>query len=258
MGIATLLIGAFFRQRIYSEFKRLDQKIFFTVATSGFFLASHFIFWIISLEHTTVAKSTFLVTTTPVWVTLIGYFYLKETASRRACYGILLALASSYFIFYGADHVTSSDEGSSMLGEAFAIIGAISIAAHLIIGRKLRSAIGFQTYVFLTYLASTIWVLIFILLFDRGSSFKLTTIAFTYVVSIAIVPQLIGHTLINLSVRTLSATTVSTIVLLEPVVASFLAWIFLQEALHPIDLIGFVGILLGTYITTQSLDNEKE
>ena len=145
-----------------------------------------------------------------------------------------------------------------MLGEAFAIIGAISIAAHLIIGRKLRSTIGFQTYVFLSYLASTIWVLIFILLFDRGSSFKLTTIAFTYVVSIAIVPQLIGHTLINLSVRTLSATTVSTIVLLEPVVASFLAWIFLQEALHPIDLIGFVGILLGTYITTQNLGNEKK
>ena len=258
MGIATLLIGTFFRQRIYSEFKRLDQKIFITLAISGFFLASHFIFWIISLEHTTVSKSTFLVTTTPVWVTLIGYFYLKETVSRRAYYGILLALASSYFIFYGPDNVTSSDQGSSMLGEAFAIIGAISIAAHLIIGRKLRNAIGFQTYVFLTYLASTIWVLIFILLFDRGSSFKLTTIAFTYVVSIAIVPQLIGHTLINLSVRTLSATTVSTIVLLEPVVASFLAWIFLQEALRPIDLIGFIGILLGTYITTQNLGNEKK
>ena len=65
------------------EFKALTLHEVFQAIISGAFLALHFVTWFSSLKYTTVASSTVLVTTQPIFVVLgsylififIGYFF---------------------------------------------------------------------------------------------------------------------------------------------------------------------------------------
>jgi drug/metabolite transporter (DMT)-like permease len=149
-----------------------------------------------------------------------------------------------------------------------ATFGAISIAAYLLIGRTLRNTIDLKTYLLLTYGFATVTLALYRLCGEEDSISSLSTTAWFYVLSLALGPQLIGHTILNWGVRRFSATIVSMAVLAEPIAASLLAWIIFDEIVEPGGFIGFTGILLGIVIvihnkplfailTNRSRDNPK-
>lgn len=70
--IAALILLPIALARHGDEFRTLGRRGWALALLSGSLLAVHFALWIPSLSYTTVAASTVLVTTTPVWVALIG------------------------------------------------------------------------------------------------------------------------------------------------------------------------------------------
>lgn len=90
------------------------------------------------------------------------------------------------------------------------------------IGRKLHNRIDPGLYIVMVYGISSVFLISGALLMGdkfTGLEFK----AYLYMLAIAIVPQFIGHSRFNLSVRHLSATVVSVAILGEPMGASILA-----------------------------------
>ncbi|HQL40412.1 MAG TPA: DMT family transporter, partial [Anaerolineaceae bacterium] len=75
----------------------------------------------------------------------------------------------------------------------------------------------------------------------------------TYVwfVLLAIIPQLIGHTVLNWALGYLPATFVSVALLGEPVGTVILSYLFLREAPTFLELAGGILILTGIYISSR-------
>ncbi|MEL0071151.1 MAG: DMT family transporter, partial [Betaproteobacteria bacterium] len=120
-------------------FQKISFRVLSLTAISGICLAAHFITWIQSLKFIPVATSTFLVTTSPIWVALFSFFFLKETVGKKQFLGILIAIGGAGIILSTSPQNSVSSEG--LLGETLAVIGAVSIAIYFVIARSLKEKI---------------------------------------------------------------------------------------------------------------------
>ena len=207
---------------------------------SGLALALHFATWITSLGFTSVASSVVLVCTSPLWVSIGAALFLKEKTSYLMGLGLVVTLAGS-LIISRADFSIAPEQ---LIGNALALSGALFAAVYLLIGRKLRPVMDTVPYVTLVYSVAALVTGLFVLLS------KTPLVGYNYqtywlMLAIAFLPQVIGHTSFNWSLKYYSATAVSIVILAEPVGASALAWLFLGESVTPVQLTGMIIILTG-------------
>jgi drug/metabolite transporter (DMT)-like permease len=119
------------------------------------------------------------------------------------------------------------------------------------IGRSLRSQMSLLSYIFLVY-GMAACVLIVAMLARQQSHFGYSPMIYLWFVMLAVIPQLIGHTSFNWSLRYLSAAYVSISLLGEPVGSTILAYLFLQETPTALKVFGAILILIGIYVASRS------
>ena len=207
---------------------------------SGVMLGAHFGFWISSLSYTSVAASVVLVCIAPVFVAILAFLVLGERTSPLSVFGILIAIVGCVFI------ATDGSAGSSaLLGNVLAVLGAITVAAHLLIGRASRtSGTGVLNYSVIAYSAAGLALLPAVLISGAPLwGFSGTTWFWLAVITIG--PQILGHTVLNWALRYVEATIISGSVLAEPVIAALLAWLILSEKPGVATAVGGVVVLLG-------------
>jgi drug/metabolite transporter (DMT)-like permease len=217
---------------------------------SGACLAVHFWSWITSLAYTSVASSTVLVTTNPIWVGLASLLLLRERPAAAGIAGIVLSIVGTGLIF-AADSQTDTAAPHAGLGNGLALIGAISASAYLLIGRGLRAHLGLLSYIWLAYAAAA--ALLWIGVTASGSAvLGFSVLAYVVLLALAVGPQLLGHTAFNWSLRHLSATFVALSILGEPVGSAVLAYFIFGEKLATLQLAGFLLILAGIFIAARA------
>ena len=251
LSVAAIVLAPFAWLRAGGEMLRLPRRELVLCLLSGALLAAHFWAWITSLEHTSVASSTALVTTNPLWVALASAILLRERPGKAAVTGILLTLAGSVLIFAADASRTPGPEASPMLGNVLALVGAISASGYLLVGRALRARVSLTAYIWLAY--STAAGLLLVAAMATGVSFmSLPSPAWLFMIALALGPQLIGHTAFNWALRRLTATFVAVAILGEPVGAAILAWLFFEEGFTVLQLIGFVLLLAGIFVAARA------
>ena len=67
------------------ELRLLSKKQWGLGLLSGIFLAAHYVLWFESLNYTSVASSTVLVTLQPLFAFVGTYFFFKEKISTNKC-----------------------------------------------------------------------------------------------------------------------------------------------------------------------------
>ena len=225
---------------------------------AGLFLALHFATWISSLAFTSVASSVVLVTTTPLWVALVSPFALKEPLKREAVFGLALALVGGIIVGLG-DACGGWDKlvcppwdeffmlkGQALFGNFLALVGAWMAAGYLLIGRRLRAKLSLTTYTFVVYGAAALGLAA--AMFAAGQSpFGYSPLAYLWLLALALIPQLLGHSTLNWALRYLPASFVSIALLGEPVGSTVLAYFLLGETPTPLKLVGMGLILTGIY-----------
>ena len=210
---------------------------------SGLFLAFHFAFWIASLQQTSVLTSVVLVTLQPLFVALASGPLLGERPRLGTWLGIGLAVA-------GGGIMVAEDIGSgrdTLRGDLFAVVGAVFAAAYILCGRSLRTR-GDEWLPYVTRVYSVAAAVLLALVLVSGDplgGYSLRTYGFFAL--LALVPQLIGHTAINRSLGYLPAATVAVAILGEPVGASLLAALFLDETPSAAEGAGAFLVLAGVY-----------
>lgn len=262
LTIASLIlvpIAAFTHKK---ELVGLSRREILLALLSGFFLALHFATWITSLEYTTVASSVVLVSTIPLWVALLSPFTIKEPIRLAVFVGLIFALlggivvgiSDSCSIVAGKLSCPSLSEfmqGQAFLGDLLAVCGAIAGAGYLLIGRKLRVKMSLVSYISLVYGMAAL-VLILIMVSAGLKPIGYSPQIYLWLVLLAIIPQLIGHSTFNWALGYLSAAFVSITLLGEPIGSTILAYLILQEKPSLIKLIGGGLILAGIYIASRS------
>ena len=244
------------------ELRRMSRTDWGLALLSGFMLALHFASWITSLAYTSVASSTVLVTTTPLWVGLAAPFFLKERLSLALKVGIALAMLGSVLIGV-ADVVAVVDgrlrfsltaftsQSNPLLGNSLALGGALAASIYLIIGRRLRHGMSLLTYTTVVYTTAAC----FLVAMALGAGHDLTgysATAYSVMAMMALFPQLIGHSSYNWALGHMSAATVSVAVVCEPIGATILALIIFMEVPGNLTLAGSTLLLAGIVYSSRS------
>jgi drug/metabolite transporter (DMT)-like permease len=243
LGLAALVLVPLAALRARRELSSLSRRDLGLAIASGAFLAVHFWSWIASLEYTSVASSTVLVTTNPLWVGLASLLLLRERLPALALVGIALSLAGTLLTF-AAETTVATPAPWPALGNSLALVGAVSASGYLLLGRALRGRVGLLAYVALAYgaAAALLWVGI-------GVTCRAVTgysnSAWLWLAALALGPQLLGHTSFNWALRHLSATFVALAILGEPVGSAILAWLLFGERFGSLQLAGFALLLIG-------------
>lgn len=251
LGLAAALLAPFAWLRHGAEILRLGKRELALCVLSGVFLALHFWTWITSLEYTSIASSTALVTTNPLWVGLASALLLRERPGRAALAGIALTIAGSLLIFAADAGPASSGTGKApLLGNTLALVGALSASGYLLVGRALRAKISLIAYVWLAYAVAAV-LLIGGLIASGIAVAHLPAPAWGYMALLAIGPQLVGHTAFNWALRRLTATFVAVSILGEPIGSALLAILLFGESFSALQLGGFLMLLAGIFVAAR-------
>jgi len=219
---------------------------------AGALLAIHFGVWIPSLSYTSVAASTVLVTSQPIWVVLLGKLS-GERVSRRLMTGIGLSLSGAALIS-GGDFGVS---GRAAFGDLLAIVGAVAAAGYYVSGRSLRQRVSLLTYVGIAY--TTCAILLGATMLVSGTEFAgFQATDWLLFALIALGPQIMGHTVFNYLLKDVEASVVAVAVTFEPVGASLLALAFFGEVPRWTAFAGGVLILAGIYVTVAAQAQRSE
>ena len=239
----------------------LSRKTLVLLILSGIFLGLHFITWVTSLEYTSVASSVVLVTTAPLWVALLSPIFLNEKITKWVLVGLGVALIGAILVgmggscsITGGQFICSGFErflsGDHFTGNVLALLGAIFSGAYLMVGRSVRNRLSLPVYTTIVYgVASIVLILLVIISGEKITGYS--TNMYWWVIGMALIPQVIGHTTFNWALKYLSAAYVSIALLGEPIGAVVLAALLLKEKPGVLEIIGGILILLGITLATQ-------
>ena len=256
LGFAALIVSPLALWQSRRALLALSRRQLLQTAGAGFFLALHFASWISSLEYTSVASSTALVTTNLLWVAIASFVLWGEKPGRLTLFGMAVSLAGSALIFWSDSAAGSAGSGGAgsnpLLGNVLAIVGSWSFSAYLLIGRRLRAhlPLPLPAYIWLAYGAAALVLLLAcavlsVPLAGYGAG------AYLIALGMAVGPQLLGHTAYNWSLKHVSSTFVATVSLGEPVGSALLAWIFFAESFAALQAAGFVALLGGIWLAAR-------
>jgi drug/metabolite transporter (DMT)-like permease len=249
LGFAALLISPLALWQSRRALLAITREQLLLTGAAGFLLAAHFASWTSSLEYTSVASSTALVTTNLLWVALASFVLFGEKPGRLTGLGMVVSIGGSLLIFW-SDSGSATAGSKPLLGNALAIVGSWCFSAYLLIGRRLRATLPLPAYIWLAYGSAAL----FLLLSCGALALPLGGYgapAYLLALGLALGPQLLGHTAYNWSLKHVSSTFVAVVSLGEPVGSAALAWLFFGESFAPVQALGFVALLAGIYLAAR-------
>jgi len=236
MAIAAVPVVAV--TALHGGYVRYDGPTERRLQFAGLALAVHFGTWIASLQHASVAVSTLLVCSTPIFTE--AWSALRTRTWRPlAATSVALAMAGVAIV------AGAPSRHETPLGIALALCGAVAMAVYLLLVRASDVRYSTPAVVGRTYPIAALVLACAALAANDGFPSVHARGAWAGILALAFVSQLFGHTALNAAVRVLSATFVATTTLLEPVIAAVAAAIVFGEQPAPFTAAGAVLILIA-------------
>ena len=255
LGITAAVLLPFFllSKSCRAEVKALRRSQWLEIAAAGAFLALHYLLWFESLNNTSIASSTVIVSLQPLFSIVLERVLLKSRFRPAALVGCGIALLGSAIIGFGDFQIS----GLSLLGDILAFVAAGVIAGYYFLGQTIRKEVSALTYSVLAYLASAVVLLACTLV--RGEPLAgysgETWLAF---VGIALIATVGGQFVFNLLLKQLPASAVTMSILGEPIGTCILAYLFLHESISARQLLGIVTIIGGLSVYFLAPDFKKK
>ena len=247
-----------FALRARHRLGRLDRRQRWQLVGAGLCLALHFALFISSLSFTTVASAVLFATMSPLFVGLGAAVFLGEPPLRRTWVGIGVTMLGAVAV--GLADLGDVDLGSrAVLGDAMALASAIAVTGYLLLGRVVRQTLPNSVYAASVYGVAAATLLIASI--ATGASLTgYDAPTWGAIIALIVGPQLLGHTVFNWVLSSVTPTVVAVTVLSEPVGAGVLAWLVLSEVPSTWFWFGAPLILAGVYLAATArrpLDPEE-
>lgn len=238
-ALGAMALGPFAISRRRDALRAMVAREWSLIAVAGGLLALHFATWITSLRYTSVATSTALVATQPVWAGLLARAR-GAAIGRRAWVGIVLAVLAAALLT-GLDVRLSAH---AVVGDLLALVGAIFAAGYVTAGAQVRRSVDTTTYATLCYSTTAVLLLVACAIGDQPLV-GYSGVDWLRILGLTAGAQLLGHTLFNRVLKTTSPTVVSLAILFEVPGAAIIAAIFLHQAIRLADLPAAALLLVG-------------
>lgn len=206
----------------------------------GLFFGAHFLAWFWGVKHTTVANGMLLFAANPVFAALGGWLILGERVKLSGWAAIGLGLV-------GIACTTGGDlslRPERLAGDALSLASGILFAGYIVCGRFYRRALGVWGAFSGTLAAAAVVVGVLIPIFSvpLGGYSGQTWLALGLLV---LFPTLIGHGVLNYSMRFFPAAVLSGLTLTEPLLGGIVAWLLFHEGIHAWSWLGYALIVLS-------------
>lgn len=224
----------------WQDLRSLSRRQWQTGLLSGLFLAIHYILWFESLNYTSVASSTVIVTLQPLFSFVGSYFLFKERFSTGAIISSIVALIGSFIIAWGDFQISMQ----ALYGDLLAFIAAGFITAYFFIGQHMRQKLAVVPYSILGYAASAFFLAVYALS-QQLSFIDYAQSTWTAFLGIAFISTILGQMLLNWLLKWLSTSVISMSILGETVGTCILAYFILGEIITLRQGIGIIVTLAG-------------
>ena len=224
----------------WQDLRSLSKRQWQTGLLSGLFLAIHYILWFESLNYTSVASSTVIVTLQPLFSFVGSYFLFKERFSTGAIISSIVALIGSFIIAWGDFQISMQ----ALYGDLLAFIAAGFITAYFFIGQHMRQKLAVVPYSILGYAASAFFLAVYALS-QQLSFIDYSQSTWTAFLGIAFISTILGQMLLNWLLKWLSTSVISMSILGETIGTCILAYFILGEIITLRQGIGIIVTLSG-------------
>lgn len=228
------------------ELKGMGRRETLLAVASGVLLALHLSSWFASMSMVSVAVSLVLLSTAPLWSMLIGALLGLEFFRIQQAIAVVISLGGIGLIAW-----SSGGASSSLWGGALALLSGLTMAGYTLCARarsQEKSLIGFAAYSYLSAAA----FLFFVSLGFGSLQLPDPPASLLWILAMTVCSQLIGHTTVNWAAGRLGAVTVGQVLLLEPIIASLLAWAVFGQAVTLLQGMGGVVVLIGAALSISS------
>ena len=242
VALGFLIFAIYKKQKVLTNNKSLIQSIFSGVLFHGIYLGG--VFYSVSIGLPT-GIAALIVTLQPILTNALAGKFLNENVSLKQWIGVLLG-------FLGAGLVLGFDIGSSLpiIGVISSFIALLAITTSTLWQKKISNNLPLSVSNMYQAVGGCLFHLIIIVFFTDPY------INFTFTFLIAMSHQIFlvsfgAFTILMFLIKNNSASKTVTIFFLMPPTTAMMAWLFLNETLNNLDLIGFAVATLGVYIATR-------
>ena len=242
VAVGFYLYSLYLNHSIIVKKKNFIESILSGVLFHGLYLGG--VFYSISIGMPT-GIAALIVTLQPILTNTLSGPILGEKVNLKQWIGVLLG-------FLGAVLVLGLDIGTEipLLGLIATIVALISITTSTIWQKRLSKNLPLAVSNFYQAIGGCLFHILIIILFvdpyiDFTKTFFIAMSHQIFLVSFG------AFTILMFLIKKNSASKTVSIFFLIPATSAFMAWLFLNESLTHIDLLGFLITTLGVYIATR-------
>ena len=242
VALGFWLFSLYSKYSIIISRKNLIESLFSGVLFHGFYLGG--VFYSISIGMPT-GIAALIVTLQPVLTNALSGPILGEKVTMKQWIGVLLG-------FLGAALVLGLDVGSDipLLGLVATIVALIAITTSTIWQKKLSNNLPLPVSNLYQAIGGCSFHIMIIIFFaepyiDFTKTFIISMSHQIFLVSFG------AFTILMYLIKNNSASKTVSIFFLIPATSAFMAWLFLDENLTNLDLLGFLITTVGVYIATR-------
>ena len=215
---------------------------------AGLFFALDLTCWHLSITMTSVVNAAMFNNMTAVFVPFLAWIIFGSRPTLAFTIGVLVAVCGAMILASQG----GEEEGSGhLLGDLLAILSAVMFAGYILIKKYLRERYTAPTVMAWTSLP-TMYFLALFAIFEDGNFFPTTLTGWFNLLALGLVVHVFGQGLMAYAMRHISAGFSAVVLLLGPIVASFIAWPLFDEPLNIVQAGGICVILCGIVIAQKS------
>ncbi len=204
------------------ELRTLTWQKIRMIAGATVIIALHQICFITSLNYTSVAAATLLTSTQPIWTAFLGGWLIREHVSWRNLAAIGGALAGMALV------TLSRPAESALIGNLLALLAALLASLFSLAARRIRQHTHVLPFIFVVNWSGAVFLGILAWIFGIPLT-GFTDPTWVGLIMLGLIPTLIGHSLLTYAIGHMPAFVVNAAILGEPVGATLLAALFLNE-----------------------------
>tara|TARA_B110000967_G_C18887705_1_gene565116 strand:+ start:1817 stop:2710 length:894 start_codon:yes stop_codon:yes gene_type:complete len=244
------LINIYFNKQ--QAFKLRNGKSLLFAMIAAFAFATDMSAWHWSIQYTSIANSTIIVNTAPIYVVILGIFLFKESVSGR----FLVSFVSTYVGVFGLVYFSSTKTDGALFGDALALMAAFMYATYLLIISRLGKESSINI-IFYTTLFTCLFSLIPALIESRDF-LPASKIEIINLFAMAILCQVGGQFFITYSMPKITASFGSVGLLMQPIVATIFGALIFLEYLNFTQLCFVILALVGIYFARLEINPSTE
>lgn len=240
-SVSLLLSGRLVKQKLSMEAIRQN---FILLMISGAAIGFNWILLFEAYKYTTVPKATLSYYFAPVFVMFLSPIVLKERLTPKKMLGISAALMGMFLITgIGGDSGTSD-----LIGIGYGLLAAVLYALVVMINKFLKGLSGLETTIVQISMA-TVVLFPYILATEKLQYSQLDFTGWLLILIVGIINTGLAYFLYFISMKGLSAQTISVLSYIDPIFAIILSAVVLGEGMSGTQMIGGILILGGTFIS---------